>query len=168
MHPTGVPKAMDARRAMRLGAAMVPLASGGATAAPRAKAREYPLYCAGIVVGMSTDRDVRRMYGSGLYVPGEGHGGGRYFVDPHRRVTLHVELGVDDVIDEVSYSRGILVPTRYRKSGRVPSKAISPRLTPNEHLYLGIGLGERASYVIQQFGKPRKDTRGRSTRVLRY
>ena len=89
----------DASTTIRLTAALVLLSSAGANAAPRVRAPEYPLYCAGIVVGMSTDRDVQRMYGPGLYVRDEGHGGGRYFVDRHRRVTLHVEIGVDKVID---------------------------------------------------------------------
>jgi hypothetical protein len=159
-------KTMQLFGAMRWAAALAALlASGGAT---RARAPEYPLYCAGIVVGMSTDRDVRRMYGPGLYDPEEGHGGGRYYVDLGRRVTLHAELGADDTIDEVSYGRGIRLPARYLKSRRFPSRAISSQLTASEHLYLGIRLGERAADVLQSFGKPRSDTRHGLTRVVRY
>jgi hypothetical protein len=137
-------------------------------AAPRAKRPEYPLYCAGIVVGMSTDTDVRRMYGDGLFVKDEGHGGGRYFVDPKRQVTLHVETGVDRVIETVSYGRGVRLPQGYAKGTPVPKQAISANLTAGEHVWLGIRLGENASYVVRQFGKPKKDTRTGSTRVIRY
>jgi hypothetical protein len=161
-----VHKAIDVGGAMQWGAALAALLACGGAA--RTKAPEYPLYCAGIVVGMSTDRDVRRMYGTGLYVRDEGHGGGRYFVDSGRRVTLHVELGPDDTIDEVSYGRGLQLPARYLKSRRVPSRAISPQLTTNEHLYLGIRLGEKATDVLGEFGKPRSDTRHGLTRVVRY
>ena len=144
------------------------LGSAWAKPAGRTKMPQYPLYCAGIVVGMSTDQDVRRMYGSGLMVRDEGHLGGRYFVDPRHRVTLHVEIGPDHIIDEVLYGRGILLPSQYREAGQIPREAICPQLTAREHLYLGIRLGEQASYVLRQFGKPRKDTRRRSARVVRY
>jgi hypothetical protein len=141
----------------------------GAQAAEHTRTgHQYPLYCAGIVVGMSTDEDVRRMYGDGLYVRDEGHGGGRYFVDPRHQVTLHVEIGVDRVIDSVSYSRGVHLPSGRRRPGAIPTKVVSTRLTPGEHLWLGIRLGETAPYVIRQFGKPAKDGRSRSIRVIRY
>jgi len=36
----------------------------------------------------------------------ESHAGGRYYIDPARRGTLHVEIGVDRMIDGVEYQEG--------------------------------------------------------------
>src|ERR1051326_1418697 len=102
----------------------------------------YPLYCAGIVVGMSSDTDVRRMYGDGFFVREEGHLGGRYFTDPKRQVTLHVEIGVDQIIETVSYARGVHLPSRSRNSTSALKQSISSRLTPGERLTYGTRLGD--------------------------
>jgi hypothetical protein len=137
-------------------------------AAPQRPRVEYPLYCAGVVGGMSTDTDARRMYGDGLYVHDEAHGGGRYFVDPGHTVTLHTEIGVDGVIESVTYSRGVRLPGSKRRTRLVPRQAISTRLTSNERLWLGTRLGDKAAAVIREFGTPKKDTRSGASRVVRY
>jgi hypothetical protein len=125
----------------------------------------YPLYCAGVTVGMSTKQDVLRMYGSGLSTPDEGHGGGLYYVDPKRQVTLHVEVGTDDEIESLSYSRGVHLPKQASVS---VAKAVSTSLTPKEHVWLGIRLGSPPEEVIRTYGRPKSDHRSGAQRVMRY
>jgi len=137
-------------------------------AAKSKRAPEYPLYCAGLVVGMSTGADARRMYGDGLFVADEGHGGGRYYVDPKHQVTMHIVIGPDDILEEVAYSRGIHLPGKNRRTGQVPPRAVSTRLTAHEHLYGGIELGEKVGSFIQEVGKPTRDRRRRAVRMLTY
>ena len=141
------------------------VATASAFADPKEKSfARLPLYCAGIVVGMSTDPDVQRLFGIGYSLPNEGHAGGRYFVDAKGRVTLHVETGVDNVIEAVSYQRGLHVP----KGAAATLKAKSTRLTAEEATGNGVRLGKSAEYVRAQFGKPSQEARNGTTRTLRY
>ena len=143
------------------------VSTGPTAARPSRKGPRYPLSVAGIVVGKSTDSDVRRMYGDGFFVRDEGHGGGRYFVNPKHRVTLHSEIGVDHVIESVSYGRGIRLP-RTLKAAAVVAKATSARLTPDKRLWPGFRLEERAGTILRRFGKPRSDRRSGSRRIVWY
>jgi len=127
----------------------------------------YPLYCAGVVVGMSRMADVQKMYGDGLFVAEEGHGGGRYFVDPKQEVTLHVESGVDNVIETVSLSRGVRLPDKYKKGTAVPKQAIAPRLSVKEELSW-INLGNRADKILDHFGPPKEDKAKQGIRTIIY
>ena len=136
------------------------------SAAPRAALKQYPLYCAGLVVGISRMRDARRMYGEGLVVPNEAHGAGRYYVDPRRRVTLHVVTGVDDAVGELTYSRGVRLPAPHR--GKVPAQAVAPRLTERETVQYGTRLGQSPEEVIRAYGKPGGDRKQGRSRLLRY
>ena len=138
-----------------------------ASAAPPApkRAPEYPLNCAGIVVGMSTERDVRRMYGDGLFAKDEGHGGGWYYVDPGRKVTLHLEIGEGRYIESVSYSRGVRLPAN---SPRALARATTSRLTATEFCGVGVRLGVSPARLIAQLGQPRSDRRSGTTRELRF
>ena len=132
--------------------------------------RAYPLYVAGIVVGMSTETDVRRMFGDGLFRKDEGHSGGRYYVDPKRTVTLHVEFGVDRVIEYVSYARGIRLPPPHRRGAQVPAQAITARLTSNEHLSGGVRLGDPEGQTLRVFdlGSPTSRFRRGSEHTVRF
>ena len=164
---------MGSGKALLMALTLVAVASGtgvsaGATAVRvSGKRLRYPLTCAGITVGRSTVRDVRRLYGDGFFVRNEGHGGGHYFVDPARQVTLHVVIGVDRVIESVSYGRGVRLP-RAATAASTVAKATSTRLTPNKRLWPGYRLGERAGTMLRQFGKPKGDRRSGSRRVIRY
>jgi len=126
---------------------------------------EYPLYCAGVVVGMSTDTDLKRMYGTGLFQRGEGHGGGRYFIDPKGQVTLHVTTGTGGVIESVTYRKGVHLPSSTTTGRRA---AVAASLTSGERLQWGIRLGDTVDEIIRQLGKPAKDLRTGSSRVLHY
>ena len=144
--------------------ALVPKEAGSAGRQERTRL-DYPLYCAGIVVGMTTDRDVIRMYGRGLFVKSEGHGGGRYYVDAQRTCTLHVEIGVDSYIESVSYGKGVRLPASLRKE---LGKASPPSLSSKEWIGTGMGLEDTAAAVLRQLGKPTSDHRSGKGRVIRY
>jgi hypothetical protein len=156
------------------GAVMSVVVFGGTGwAAGRAhKPPEYPLYCAGIMVGVSPDDDVQRMYRRGLYVANEGHegphGGGRYYIDRRHRVTLHIVIGGNGTVESVSYRSGVHLPPEHQRKRTVPQTAVCTKLTTQEYVQGGIRLGDSSNVVLQQFGKPKKDTRRGTTRVLHY
>ena len=148
------------------GTVLTGLVSCVAAAAPAPKRPpDYPLNCAGIVVGISTERDVRRMYGDGLFAKDEGHGGGRYYVDPGRKVTLHVETGVDHYIESVTYGHGVHLPS---KSPRDLTRATTSRLAATEFCGVGIRLGVSPARLRAQLGPPKSDRRSGATRELRF
>ena len=160
---------MEARRKMVVGA-VVALATGSTSSgAPgrKSQARGYPLYCAGIVVGMSSERDVRRLFGPGLPAAREGHLGGRYYVDDGHRVTLHIETGVDRVIEKVEYGSGVRLPAGSRDARSV--RAAGARwLHPDESIGPGLRLGCRRSEVEQQVGRPDRVRRLGEEETLEY
>jgi hypothetical protein len=130
--------------------------------------RRFPIYCAGIVVGMSTMRDAQRMYGEGFFVLGEGHGGGRYYVDPRNEVTLHLKSGVDDVVEAIEYTRGVRLPPSFQRPSAVPEQAVSGALTADERVQWGSRLGDSAASVLRHLGKPTEDLHDGNLRRLRY
>lgn len=131
------------------------------------KMRPYPLYCAGIAVGMSNERDVRRLYGPGLLAPDEGHLGGRYYVDASHRVTLHVETGVDRVIERVEYSAGLRLP-KGAAGGKAIRQAEARWLHADEMVGPGHRLGATRASVVDDLGQPAADHRIAGEEVLRY
>lgn len=128
--------------------------------------RHYPLVGAGIKVGTSTDADVQRLYGKGYFAEDEGHLGGRYFVDSGHRVTLHIEMGVDHVVEEVEYQRGIHLPLP--PTPKIWRQATSPHLTPDKTTQRGIKLGMQARAVMHLYGKPAKNGLRNGTGVIEY
>ena len=132
---------------------------------PRPATLRYPLVCARIKVGVSTDADVRRLYGKGYFVPAESHSGGRYYVDPRHTATLHTEIGVDSIIESLEYRQGVHLP---RRSRTVLAAATTPRLSSHEKVEGGIGLGDVAVVVLQKYGRPKSDKRHLGARVVKY
>ena len=131
------------------------------------KLRAYPLYCAGIAVGMSNERDVRRLYGPGFFAPDEGHLGGRYYVDPSHRVTLHVETGVDRIIEHVEFGSEVRLP-----KGAADANAIrlaeARWLHTDETIGTGHRLGETRTAIVADLGQPAADHRTATEETLRY
>ena len=74
----------------------------------------FPPTWGGIVPGITEDRDVVTLHGKGLFSAALGHGGGRYYSDAQRRMTMVVELGVDRVIESVSIESGQHGPIKGR------------------------------------------------------
>jgi len=131
-------------------------------------AKNYPLSCAGIRVGVSTDAQVQRHYGKGYFVESEGHGGGRYFVDSRHRVTLHTEIGVDQIIESLEYQQGVHLPRQ--PTTAVWRQATAARLSAHEKVQGGIQLGARAQAVLGHYGRPTTNRLNSSTgvRIITY
>jgi hypothetical protein len=114
----------------------------------------WPLHFAGITVGETTDSQVQRLLGRGVFRPDEGHSGGRYFVDTKATATTHVVEGVDRVVDELTLSSGIdraLRPSEH-------SAAISKWLEPQEGFgnWHALHLGSSRKDVLENLGEPQK------------
>ena len=117
----------------------------------------YPLLCAGIRVGHSTDSQVVQRFGKGLFLEDEGHGGGRYYTDTARKVTLHVEIGPGSVIESLQYQRGI-----YLRGAPGPDalrRAVSQALSAHEQVQPNIALGTSPRRLIRLFGRPLRTRR---------
>lgn len=135
-------------------------------AAPQTKEVELPrlpLRVAGVVVGYSRDADVRQLYGAGLFKPEEGHVGGRYYSDPSSSVTLHVEIGVDDVIEEATLSQGI--SASLKKKGALMQ---SQYLKMSDSTDYGVKLGDSVRSILDAFGPPKENKRDGNKRKIVY
>ena len=112
----------------------------------------WPLHFAGITVGLTDDSQVQRLLGRGIFRPGEGHTGGRYFVDAKQAATLHVEGGVDSVVEVLTMHTGV-DPT-IKPSER--NAAISKWFDPQEGFgnWHALHLGSSKDEVAQNLGQP--------------
>jgi hypothetical protein len=126
-----------------------------ASAQRRSRHANYPLSCAGVTVGITTDAQVQRMYGKGYFVRGESHLGGRYYLDPRHSVTLHVSIGTDYVVDLVEYRKGVHLPST---RAAALNQATTPRLTGSKTVQGGIRLGADSASILRLFGSPQKGT----------
>ena len=127
----------------------------------------HPLYPThiGTVPFEGEDASARKVFGRGLYVDTEDHGGGRYYVDPTHSVTLHVEIGTDEALDTVVLSQGVSLPP-----GLTPADdpaAVSPALTATS-TFGDTSLGESRAAILRRFGKPDEDHHGSVQRELVY
>ncbi len=118
--------------------------------------KRYPLTLAGIKVGFTTDRQVVAKFGRGYFVGDEGHLGGRYFVAPpggKARPALHVEIGVDHIIDEASLTDDS--QTFHRKLN--VKRALCSRLAHLPYVS-GLSLGSTLGETRARWGKPARIT----------
>ena len=125
-----------------------------------------PRAFAGIVFEAALDSDIQKRYGKGYFVRDESHGGGRYFVDPAHRVTLHVELGPDHTIDELVYQRGVHLPGN--PTAKMLRAAETSRLTDHETVDNVIALGATPHAIRALYGKPHKESEENGERILAY
>lgn len=118
----------------------------------------WPLHFAGITVGSTTDSQVQRLFGRGIFRADEGHTGGRYFLDSKRTSTLHVVEGVDRVVDELTVRSGI-DPTI---KGAERELAVSKWFDPQEGFgnWHALHLGSSMKDVLDNLGEPQKRLRG--------
>lgn len=123
----------------------------------------YPATLAGIHPGKTFDGQVIKLYGTGYFAPREGHLGGRYFTDPRHKITLHVVLGVDRVIEEVEVRAGLWLP----KGGPV-KQAESQRLIPQKIHVADFKMGDDRKGILARYGKPRKTTKDGERLVVKY
>lgn len=110
----------------------------------------WPLNLAGITLGVTTDSEVKRLLGTGIFRKDEGDTGGRYFVDLKRTATLHTLSFTDDVIGELTIEEGVLVGAHEEKAAK--SKWFNPKQGfGNWH---ALHLGSTKAEVRANLGSP--------------
>ena len=112
----------------------------------------FPPSWAGIVPGITEDRDVITLYGKGLFSDQLGHSGGRYYTDPKKSATLIVELGVDWIVESVEIRTGLTPP-----EGSFPKDlVISRRFEPDTGFgkWRQLHLGSTQNQVRSNLGEP--------------
>ncbi|MDE3058569.1 MAG: hypothetical protein KGJ59_11505 [Bacteroidota bacterium] len=67
-------------------------------------------YWGGILAGYSTDREVRQLYGDGVYFDSIGDCGSRFYTNPSKTVTMEVVLTNDCIVEEVEVRQGFHPP----------------------------------------------------------
>jgi len=66
----------------------------------------WPLHFAGVTLGITTDPEVARLLGKGIFRKNEGDTGGRVFVDKAHTATLHTASFTDYIVGELTISVG--------------------------------------------------------------
>jgi hypothetical protein len=125
----------------------------------------YPIRCANIFVGITTDPIVCAIYGEGAFAELEGHGGGRYFTDTEKSVTLHTVIGVDKVIDEASIEEGLQIPDEIKSKAE---NLVSQWLKKSVSVEGGIRLGASLSEVTTRYGPPDEQHTANGKNILKY
>jgi hypothetical protein len=133
---------------------LLPVFSIGQTPTPKGTVC-WPLHFAGITVGVTSDQQVQRLLGGpGVARPDEGHTGGRYYIDTKHEFTLHIELGVDRIVESVTVSRGVspLIKNSERKV------AVGKWFEPHEGFgnWRGLHLGSTNGEVTENLGEPQE------------
>ena len=125
----------------------------------------FPPAWGGIVAGITEDRDVVTLHGRGLLRAELGHGGGRYYSDPQRRMTMVVEIGVDNIIESVSIESG-----QHGPPNRRVSLPISHRLDVGEGfgVFHRLKLGSSEAEVRANLGEASKIVPGAGGPTLVY
>lgn len=116
----------------------------------------WPLHFAGLTVGFSTDSEMRRLLGDGLFRKDEGDSGGRVFIDKGRKATLHAQCYTDNVIGDLTLSVGVdpgLSKTEQKK-------AVSLHFDPTEGFgnWHALHLGSTKAEVLKNLGPPENGT----------
>jgi hypothetical protein len=110
----------------------------------------WPLHYAGITVGFTTDSEVQRLLGNGVFRADEGDAGGRYFVDTDHTATLHAVAFTDAIIGELTLQEGIDVkPTEIDSA---TSKWFNPKKGFGK--WHALHLGSTKDEVKSNLGEP--------------
>ena len=120
----------------------------------------WPPHFAGIVLGVTTDPEVKRLLGNGLHSKSEGDSGGRYFVDTKGTATLHSVSYTDWVVGELTLEEGVTVAVKDRKAAT--SKWFDPAQGfGNWH---ALHLGSTKEEVRKNLGAPAPESGDNSWR----
>jgi hypothetical protein len=111
-----------------------------------------------------SDESVVKRFGRGFFTDVEGHAGGRYYVDPSHRFTLHVVIGTDSAIDGIDLCDGVYLPAGIRP-GDDPG-LVSASLAKGAGVPSRIRLGMTASALLKALGKPSSDERTGVQRII--
>lgn len=144
-------------------AALVCLAVAHADSAP--PHGRLPSSLCGVSAGRTVDSEVTKRFGKGYFVADEDHLGGRYFVDPKHRITLHTTIGVDRVIFTVELTEGVRLPSR---SALALRRAETRALEPPKTLFRSLRLRDSAEAVRRAMGRPEEVPAPRGLRAIRY
>jgi hypothetical protein len=111
----------------------------------------WPLHFAGITLGITTDPEVTRLIGNGVFRKDEGDAGGRVFVDKNHTATLHTVSFTDQVVGEVTVSSGVA-----GLSESELSMAETSFFDPNYGFgnWHALKLGSTQSEVVKNLGEP--------------
>ncbi len=114
----------------------------------------WPLHFSGIALGVTTDSQVERLLGRGVFRRDEGDTGGRYFTDAKGTATLHVVSYTDYVVGEVTLRAG-LHPAIKPNERRL---ALSIWFNPEEGFgnWHALRLGSTEAEVLKNLGQPKK------------
>jgi hypothetical protein len=120
---------------------------------------------AGITLGLKTlDSRVVRMFGQGCYIREQGHGGGRYFINSDRSLTLHTIIGVDHATDYVELSSFPNLPKPCIGFRGATSKGLAA-MPEIDH---GLRLGMSPDALILVLGSADSEERKGAARTLIY
>jgi hypothetical protein len=104
-------------------------------------------------VGITTDAEVQRLLGSGVFRKDEGDTGGRYFTDPRGAATLHVVSFTDSVVGEVTITAGLAPEIKTDERIAAVSKWFNPREGFGN--WGALNLGSTKEEVLKNLGEPK-------------
>ncbi len=115
----------------------------------------WPLHFSGITLGITTDPQVQRLLGQGVFRSKEGDAGGRYYIDKKAKATLHVVSYTDAIVGEVIVVDGVspeITATEYKV-------AVTPWFSPDEGFgnWHALHLGSTKEDVLKNLGKPESE-----------
>ena len=114
----------------------------------------WPLHFSGITLAETTDSEVQRLLGNGVFRKNEGDTGARYFVDLKHTATLHVVSYTDFVVGEVTLRAGIDPALK----GNEVKRAETRWLKPDEGFgnWHELRLGATKDEVLKNLGEPKE------------
>jgi hypothetical protein len=118
----------------------------------------WPLHFAGVTLGFSTDPEVARLLGKGVFRKDEGDTGGRVFVNKDHTATLHTVSFTDQIVGELTISEGISSLTKTELK-----KAETAYFNPKDGFgnWHALRLGSTEAEVTKNLGEPsEKDEKG--------
>jgi len=130
-----------------------PLATATASPSPDPAKLCYPPYWGGLLPGFSTDAELTKLYGAGLF-PETGHDGTRYYTDGEKQITLIVSLATDRIVADIVVRSGYHPPPGISPDNL--TAMISPELEPTISFgnYHSLSLGSTMAAVQQNLGPP--------------
>lgn len=112
----------------------------------------WPLHFAGVTLDVTTDAQLRRLLGAGVFRQTEGDTGGRYFVDQRHSATLHVVMYTDSVVGEMTLLAGVDASLNKREQEKARSKFFDPEEGFGK--WHALHLGSSKTEVLANLGTP--------------
>jgi len=137
------------KRIILIASILLSIASSGLTAEKEKVC--WPLHFAGVTLGISTDPQVIRLLGKGIFRKSDGDTGGRVFVDKNHTATIHTVSFTDQVVGELTLSVGTESLTKAELK-----KAETAYFSPLDGFgnWHALKLGSKEAEVTQNLGEP--------------